>query len=49
MSSYVDIEDALQVINRYGFHLPDIGLLTSALARPEDQSHGCGSIIRSCP
>lgn len=34
MSSYLEIEDALQVINRYGFHIRDIGLLASALARP---------------
>src|SRR5213592_2865985 len=34
MSSYLEIEDALQVIDRYGFHIRDIGLLASALARP---------------
>ncbi|MEZ2388212.1 type II toxin-antitoxin system death-on-curing family toxin [bacterium RCC_150] len=34
MSSYLEIEDALQVIDRYGFHFRDIGLLASALARP---------------
>ena len=34
MSSYLEIEDALQVIDRYGFHVRDIGLLASALARP---------------
>lgn len=34
MSSYLDIEDALQVVDRYGFHVRDIGLLASALARP---------------
>lgn len=34
MTAYVDIEDALQVIDRYGFHIRDVGLLTSALARP---------------
>lgn len=34
MSSYLEIEDALQVIDRYGFHMRDIGLLVSALARP---------------
>jgi len=34
MSSYLEIEDALQVIDRYGFHIRDAGLLASALARP---------------
>lgn len=34
MNSYLEIEDALQVIDRYGFHIRDIGLLASALARP---------------
>jgi hypothetical protein len=27
MSSYLEIEDALQVIDRCGFHIHDIGLL----------------------
>lgn len=34
MSSDLEIEDALQVVDRYGFHIRDIGLLASALARP---------------
>ncbi|WP_285724297.1 type II toxin-antitoxin system death-on-curing family toxin [Psychromicrobium xiongbiense] len=34
MTAYLDIEDALQVIDGYGFHIRDIGLLASALARP---------------
>lgn len=34
MSSYLEIEDALQVIDQYGFHIRDIGLLAPALARP---------------
>lgn len=34
MTEYLEIEDALQVIDRYGFHIRDIGLLASALARP---------------
>lgn len=34
MSSYLEIEDALQVVDRYGFRIRDIGLLASALARP---------------
>ncbi|MBT2248227.1 Fic family protein [Arthrobacter sp. BHU FT2] len=28
------MEDALQVIDRHGFHIRDVGLLASALARP---------------
>lgn len=34
MTAYLEIEDALQVVDRYGFHNRDIGLLASALARP---------------
>ena len=34
MTAYLDIEDALQVVDRYGFHIRDVGLLGSALARP---------------
>ncbi|MEO8283153.1 MAG: hypothetical protein ABI568_07070 [Pseudarthrobacter sp.] len=34
MSSYVEIEEALQVIDRCWSHIRDIGLLASALARP---------------
>jgi len=34
MTQYLDIEDALQVVDGYGFHIRDIGLLASALARP---------------
>ncbi|WP_427007978.1 type II toxin-antitoxin system death-on-curing family toxin [Pseudarthrobacter sp. H2] len=34
MTEYLEIEDALQVLDRYGFHIRDIGLLASALARP---------------
>ena len=34
MTAFLDIEDALQVIDRYGFHIRDVGLLASALARP---------------
>nr|WP_218643793.1 type II toxin-antitoxin system death-on-curing family toxin [Paenarthrobacter ureafaciens] len=30
----MDIEDALQVVDRYGFHIRDVGLMASALARP---------------
>jgi death-on-curing protein len=34
VTAYLEIEDALQVVDRYGFHIRDIGLLASALARP---------------
>lgn len=34
MTAYLDIEDALQLVDRYGFHIRDVGLLASALARP---------------
>jgi death-on-curing protein len=34
VTAFLDIEDALQVIDRYGFHIRDVGLLASALARP---------------
>lgn len=34
MTEYLEIEDALQVVDRFGLHVRDIGLLASALARP---------------
>jgi death-on-curing protein len=34
VTAYLQIEDALQVVDRYGFHMCDIGLLASSLARP---------------
>lgn len=34
MTGYLEIEDALQVVDRFGFLVRDIGLLASALARP---------------
>lgn len=34
MTAYLDIEDALYIVDRYGFHIRDVGLLASALARP---------------
>ncbi|GAA3271602.1 type II toxin-antitoxin system death-on-curing family toxin [Paenarthrobacter aurescens] len=34
MTAFLDVEDALQVVDRYGFHIRDVGLLASALARP---------------
>jgi death-on-curing protein len=34
VTEYLEIADALQVVDRYGFHIRDIGLLASALARP---------------
>ncbi|WP_270450567.1 type II toxin-antitoxin system death-on-curing family toxin [Kocuria marina] len=34
MTAYPDLTDALYVIDRFGFHVRDVGLLASALARP---------------
>jgi death-on-curing protein len=34
VTAYLHIEDALQIVDRYGFHIRDVGLLASALARP---------------
>jgi death on curing protein len=32
---YIDLEDALSLVNRLGFFVKDVGLLDSALARPQ--------------
>lgn len=40
MTFYLEIEDALQTVGRYGFHLRDAGLLASALARPRTTISG---------
>jgi death-on-curing protein len=40
VTEYLEIEDALQVVDRYGFHIRDIGLLASALARPATTVRG---------
>ena len=34
MTEYLGLADAVQVVQRYGFHVRDPGLLSSALARP---------------
>lgn len=34
MTAYLDIEDALQVVDSFRFHIRDVGLLASALVRP---------------
>jgi len=34
MTRFLTIDDALQVLDRFGFHARDAGLLASALARP---------------
>ena len=34
MTAYPNLTDALYVIDRFGFHVRDVGLLASALARP---------------
>lgn len=38
MTAYLEIEDALQVVERYGFHIRDIALLASALAGRQQHS-----------
>lgn len=34
MTVFVELDDALLIIRRLGFHVRDVGLLASALARP---------------
>ncbi|WP_427132129.1 type II toxin-antitoxin system death-on-curing family toxin [Pseudarthrobacter sp. S9] len=34
MTEYLEIEDAIHIVDRYGFHIRDVGLLASALGRP---------------
>jgi death-on-curing protein len=34
VTSYLDLEDLLQIASRVGFYVRDVGLLDSALARP---------------
>lgn len=34
MTRYLELRDALQAVERLGFHVRDAGLLSSALARP---------------
>lgn len=34
MTEYLTLEDALQVVGRFSFHIRDAGLLASAIARP---------------
>ena len=40
MTAYLEIEDALQVVDRYGFQIRDVGLLASALTRPATTVRG---------
>ena len=40
MTSYLEMEDVLQVVDRYGFHVRDAGLFASALARPRTTVKG---------
>jgi hypothetical protein len=49
MMSYLDIEDALQGIDRYGLHVRDIGLLVSALAGLATTVMGVGSVQHQWP
>jgi death-on-curing protein len=40
VTRYVSFDDALQVVDRYGFHVRDAGLLASALVRPSASMSG---------
>lgn len=40
MTRYLELTDALQVTQRFGFHVRDAGLLASALARPATSVYG---------
>ncbi len=40
MTHYLELEDALQQIAAVGFHVKDLGLLDSALARPKTTLFG---------
>jgi death-on-curing protein len=40
LTSYLDLEDLLQIAARVGFYVRDIGLLDSALARPRTTLFG---------
>jgi death-on-curing protein len=40
VTHYLDLEDALQQIAAVGFHVKDLGLLDSALARPKTTLFG---------
>ncbi len=40
MTQYLELEDALSQVARVGFHVKDLGLLDSALARPRTSLFG---------
>lgn len=40
MTEYLELEDAIRTIGQLGFHVRDIGLLDSALARPSASMFG---------
>jgi death-on-curing protein len=40
LTSYLDLEDLLQIASRVGFYVRDVGLLDSALARPRTTLFG---------
>lgn len=40
MTAYLDLEDLLQIASRVGFYVRDVGLLGSALARPQTTLFG---------
>lgn len=40
MTRYLSLDDALRVVHRFGFHVRDAGMLSSALARPTTRIMG---------
>jgi death-on-curing protein len=40
VTDYLSLDDALHVVQRLGFHMRDVGLLSSSLARPETSLGG---------
>lgn len=40
MTRYLKLDDALQITQRFGFYVRDVGLLSSALARPSASMFG---------
>lgn len=49
MSSYLEIEDELQMIDRYGFHICDAGLLAAVMARPATTVMGTEEYLPNWP
>jgi len=40
MTTFIDLEDALEVVAKLGFYVKEVGLLDSALARPKTSLFG---------